>query len=107
MNNETLIQNINHAMELALPPGLSLHELRLRLQKEINELIANNFNQLVSILYRVDVNERKLKFLLQENVGEDAAVIIADLLIERQLEKIKARAAFKQDNAQPDDEEKW
>ena len=107
MNHETLIQNINAGMDLAIPAGLSLHELRLRLQQEINELITNNFHQLVSILYRIDVNERKLKFLLQENVGEDAAVIIADLIIERQLQKIKSREAFRQNWSDEDGEEKW
>jgi len=61
----------------------------------------------VSILYRIDVNERKLKFLLQENVGEDAAVIIADLIIERQLQKIKSREAFRQNWSDEDGEEKW
>ena len=34
------------------------------------------------------------KYLLQENVGEDAAFIIADLIIERQIEKIKSRQQF-------------
>ena len=71
-------------------------------------MIKSDFQKLVNVLYRVDVNERKLKYLLQENVGADAAVIIADLIIERQLEKIKTRAAFTdQDDSDTSDQEKW
>jgi hypothetical protein len=45
---------------------------------------------------------------LQENVGEDAAVIIADLIIERQMEKIKSRKEYtRQDDDIVSDEEKW
>ena len=92
----------------SLPEQISFAVLRQRLKEEITHLIQNDFQKLVSILYRIDVNERKLKYLLQENVGADAAVIIADLIIERQLEKIKSRSQFspQQDDSIPD-EEKW
>ena len=61
----------------------------------------------MGILYRIDVNERKLKYLLQENVGEDAAFIIADLIIERQIEKIKSRQQFSRRDDNISEEEKW
>jgi len=48
----------------------------------------------------------KLKHLLKENPGEDAGFVIADLIIERQLQKIKSRKETKKDNHIPDDE-KW
>jgi hypothetical protein len=60
----------------------------------------------VQILYRVDVSEQKLKELLQKNPGTDAAVIIADLLIERQEEKVKIKNSFQYNNDIPD-EDKW
>jgi len=107
MDNQPLISIINSEMDLALPPDTAFNEMRLKLQSAIDSMISNDFQKLVGILYRVDVNERKLKYLLQENVGEDAAVIIADLIIERQLEKIKTRQRYKQQNDAASDEEKW
>jgi hypothetical protein len=58
------------------------------------------------VLYRIDVSEPKLKKLLHANPKTDASVIIADLLIERQAEKIKTRESFKGKRDIPDDE-KW
>ena len=107
MDNQPLISIINSEMDLSLPPDTAFNEMRLKLQSAIDSMISNDFQRLVGILYRVDVNERKLKYLLQENVGEDAAVIIADLIIERQLEKIKTRQQYKQQNDAASDEEKW
>ncbi len=108
MEEPSLIATINHEMGIELAPQLSFEQLRAQLQAVISKMIVADFQQLVNVLYRIDVNERKLKYLLQENVGEDAAVIIADLIIERQLEKIKSR---RQQFNQPDEdlsgEEKW
>ena len=55
----------------------------------LNQLILVNFERLVQLLYRIDVSEAKLKYLLKENPNEDAGRIIALLIIERQIQKIK------------------
>ena len=68
--------------------------------------ITNNFEKLISLLYRVDVSERKLKQMLNENKNSDAGKIIAELIIERQLQKIKTRNEFKKRD-DVSDEEKW
>jgi hypothetical protein len=81
-------------------------ERRTQLIDAINYLLVNDFHKLVVVLYRVDVSEPKLKKLLQANPKTDAAVIIADLLIERQAEKIKTRESFKGKRDIPEDE-KW
>jgi len=107
MEQQTLIEAINSGLGIELPAGTSFHEMRKKLQVEVNRLVETDFQRLVDILYRIDVNERKLKFLLQENVGEDTPVIIADLIIERQMEKLRTRTAFKTDQQDHSDEEKW
>lgn len=73
----------------------------------INELLLGNFQQLISILYRMDVSEAKLRLLLKENPGTDAGLIIADLVIERQAQKIKSRREFRQRDNDISEEEKW
>lgn len=73
----------------------------------INELIINDFAQLVQILYRVDISEKKLKQLLSDNADNDAGKIIAEMIIERQLQKIKSREQFNQRDKNIDENEKW
>ncbi|MGZ3923575.1 MAG: hypothetical protein ACXVBJ_07370 [Flavisolibacter sp.] len=80
--------------------------LKRQLIVHINDLLLNDFNRLVQILYRVDVSEQKLKNLLKDNPQTDAAVIIADLLIERQDQKIKTKQSFRS-NDNIASEEKW
>jgi hypothetical protein len=92
--------------------GLAIHNkesdepLKI-LEQEINRLLLHDFDRLISILYRVDVSEHKLKQLLKERPGEDAAKLIALLLVERQVQKIKAREGFASSKDDIDGEERW
>ena len=54
--------------------------------KYIDDLVKNDFNQLLRILYRVDISEEKLKKRIAENkdVHLSSAEIIAKLLVERE-----------------------
>ena len=60
----------------------------------INDCIQNDFNKLVQLLYRIDVSEEKLKSILQLNPNEDAAKLIAAVIIERLAATKAARASF-------------
>ncbi|HVT84753.1 MAG TPA: hypothetical protein VHD35_06105 [Chitinophagaceae bacterium] len=73
----------------------------------INDLIINDFAQLVQMLYRIDISEKKLKKLLTDNADKDAGKIIAEMIIERQLQKIKSRQQFSQRDNNIDENEKW
>ena len=107
MNNEILVREINKNMSIALPDEISLDELQKRLGVYVNELIQTNFQKLIMLLYRIDVSEQKLKQLLQVQPQENAGDIIAALIIERQLQKIKSRQQFRQQKDDFDEEEKW
>jgi hypothetical protein len=72
MHNE-LIADINSSLEIALPEQLSLEELREKLTAHINHLINHDFEKLVFYLYRIDINEAKMKQLLDQQNGEHAA----------------------------------
>ncbi len=82
-------------------------KLRQKLIFLINELINKDFDALVQLLYRIDVYEKKIRLYLNKNSDIDSATILADLVIERQLEKLKSRKEFRQNKNQPGDEEKW
>ena len=64
----------------------------------INDCIQNDFNKLVQLLYRIDVSEEKLKYILQLNPNEDAAKLIAAVIIERLAATRAARASFSATN---------
>ncbi|MBN8673064.1 MAG: hypothetical protein J0L56_02955 [Chitinophagales bacterium] len=102
-----LITGINNSMEIALPEQLSMEELREKLTAHINHLINHDFEKLVFYLYRIDINEAKMKQLLDRQQGEHAAALIADLIIERQLQKNKSRREFRQRDNDISEEEKW
>ena len=73
----------------------SFEENRKQLIFVVNQLIQNDFNKLITILYRIDIDEQKLKTALFENPAPPAETI-ANLIIERQLQKIKFRKLYQQ-----------
>lgn len=112
MENAELIRLLNKELSIDLVDRLSYKEVHDQLAARINELIKNDFEKLVSLLYRIDVSEQKLKSLLHEFPQEDAGNIIASLIIERQEQKLKTRKhSDNYRNSQRDDdlneEERW
>lgn len=101
-----LIPVLKGLLQIELPQNISFDEIKAQLADHINDLIRDDFQKLVGILYRIDVSESKLKQLLKENPDTDAGIIITDLIIERQLQKIKSRKEYKRDENISDDE-KW
>ena len=106
-NAPGLIPALNTSLEIELPGDLSSDQLKEKLSNHINHLIQYDFQKLVALLYRVDVDEMKLKNMLKENTDNDASTIIAGLIIERQLQKIATRQQFRQKDENIDDDDKW
>lgn len=79
-------------------------DFRCQLEYLVNHLIKNDFNRLVQVLYRIDVSETKLKKLLSENAGTDATIVITDLIIEREIQKIYSRKKNHSNKDIPDEE---
>ena len=106
-NLQQIIPSINNELALALPEKLSMTELEEQLTQHINHLINTDFEKLVYYLYRIDVNETKMKQLLQQQQGENAAQLIARLIIDRQLQKVKSRAEHKSTSTDDEGAERW
>lgn len=84
-----------------------LEDLRQKLAAHLDELISGDFLGLVRLLYRLDISEKKLRSVLEETGGKNASATIADMIIERQLQKIRSRAEHKKRNEDIPDDEKW
>ena len=67
--------------------------IRQMLIQRIEELLHRDIEKLKWILYRIDVSERKLYQTLQDS-DKDASTVMADLIIERQIEKAESRKKF-------------
>jgi hypothetical protein len=107
MENEELIIALNTHLHIELAEKITFDEIKEKMAAYINHLINHDFQQLVMLLYRVDVNESKLRSLLKENRNEHAGSLIAELIIERQLQKIKTRKEYSKKQEDNTSEEKW
>jgi hypothetical protein len=100
-----MISQLSQSLEIDLHEKRSIEELKLALSYYINDLITHDLNKLMSLLYRIDVSEKVLKVNLQEQ-KDDAGVIIAELIIDRQLQKTKTRKHSRPNDDIPENE-KW
>jgi uncharacterized membrane protein len=107
-NNE-LIAAINKNLLLQLAPSQSQNAIHQKITELVSFLIVNDFDKLVLLLYRIDINEAKLKQMLAVQQLKDAAILIANLIIERELQKIKTRKEYsmRANNNNLTDDEKW
>jgi len=97
---------LNNLYGLQTQGGDTLNRLEELLAKKINAMIQQDFAGLIHILYRIDIDENKLRILLNQDSGEETGLVLARLLIARQLEKIISRNQYKSKYQDPD-EDKW
>ena len=78
---------------------MAREELKAKLTIFIAELLENNFEKLYNLVYRHDVKEVKFNEALQKESLTEQAESIADLVIERELQKVETRKMFRQNKA--------
>lgn len=67
----------------------------LKIMRVVEDLLAKDFQQLVNVLYRIDVSEEKLKEALATSEDNPASVI-TKMIIERELLKVEFRKKYSQ-----------
>lgn len=72
-----------------------LEEFREYLIEKMKNLLDNNYNLLINTLYRIDVSEKKLSELFSSKNNETIPEKLADLIIERQIQKINFRKLYR------------
>ncbi|KIA93733.1 hypothetical protein OC25_11835 [Pedobacter kyungheensis] len=83
----SLISIISKDFDIA--ENLSENQLREVMVDAFAYLIDNDFPKLIQILYKADVDQYKLKELLETVEGSSSAEVIADAYIARQKAKIE------------------
>jgi len=95
------------ALALGLPGEENFYADKQLLIEKVNALIISDFEKLVSILYRLDVDEKKINTFLNQQSNKDAADIIVNLMLERELEKRRSRQKYSRRDNDIDENEKW
>lgn len=95
MNEKDVVQLLNSQLDVAFTETMSMEEVEEKLRAHIDRLIQHDFQKLLSILYKIDVDENKLKKILIEQPATDAAEVIAKMILERQIQKIITRKQYK------------
>ncbi len=75
--------------------SLSRNELEMRTHMFISNLLENDFEKLCNLIYRHDVDESKFNNALGYPDVDEQAWRITHLVIDRELEKVKMRKAYK------------
>jgi hypothetical protein len=101
-----LAGELNREYGLGIQDSVPFSQLEDLLTEKMNLLIQSDFEGLILLLYRIDVDESKLRNVLKENHPQQAGRIIAQLILERLLKKIQSRRDYKP-TAPQSDEEKW
>ncbi|MFD2585060.1 hypothetical protein ACFSR6_21360 [Pedobacter vanadiisoli] len=88
----SLINIISKDFDIA--ENISESQLREVMVDAFAYLIDNDFPKLIQILYKADVDQYKLKELLETVGGSSSAEVIADAYIARQKAKIETWAKY-------------
>jgi hypothetical protein len=95
MEDKLIVGQLQNELPIAEITVTSIDDLKEKWALYFDSLIQNDFPKLVSLLYRMDISEHKLRRTLKENPGENAGKMITSLVIERLLQKIRTREAFR------------
>ncbi len=90
---EKLLQPIEPD-DIALNAHLDRETLKARLKIFIFELLQNDFGRLCTLMYRHDVNEQLFNRALDLATDDLRSGAIADLVIDREMQKIETRAMY-------------
>jgi hypothetical protein len=102
-----VIQWLQDSLPFPVPVMRTEEDLLLWLKGYCEELLRADFPGLVQLLYRVDVSENRLKYLLKASGGEDTGGLMARLILERVEQIILARKTYRMPDDSISEEERW
>ena len=108
MNNHSQELQVEVQKCLGLPvlAGESYQQVYKKVYQYVAQLLAEDVNLVISLLYRLDVDEYKIKECLAQQEGQDTAGLLTNLIIDRQVQKI-AQRNMKFGDSGESQEERW
>lgn len=75
--------------------SVDLNTIHKKLGMLVAYLLENDMHRLLNAMYRLDVSEAKFHDAMQAESKEEAISQIANLIIEREMQKVKTRLHYK------------
>lgn len=75
--------------------GEDYQEIHQKLTKVVSHLLNTDLNRLLTILYRIDINEQSVKMILASEKPDEIGSEIALLILKRELQKVETRKKYR------------
>ena len=95
----SLVEKLYKDFSLAkdsLPTVTDLPMIREHLIAKVSELMSRDYERFITNLYRIDVSESKVREILHSKDRTTIPEKLADLIIERQLLRIKTQMLYRE-----------
>ncbi|KAB2846209.1 MAG: hypothetical protein F9K45_02340 [Melioribacteraceae bacterium] len=83
-------------IEIAEDFSKDIEALKEHLSKKVAEMMEKDFDRFLNNMYRIDVSEIKVRTVLKESPFVTIPEKLAELIIERQLQRIKTQRLYKE-----------
>lgn len=101
-NSPAVIRELQHCivrdfevLPAEVPSGSTLGEIKEKLTIIISHLLERDFNRLLNVFYRIDLDEKKVGAVLSLATPDQIAGQLAELVIERELKKAETRLKYR------------
>ncbi|MBI1938705.1 MAG: hypothetical protein HYS25_11360 [Ignavibacteriales bacterium] len=94
-----LLQKLSQDFSLeenSLPVEADMNLIREHLIERIKELMSRNYERFLNSLYRIDLSEANVHEVLHSKDKLSIPSQLADLIIERQLQRIKTQILYRE-----------
>ncbi|GIV34661.1 MAG: hypothetical protein KatS3mg031_2196 [Chitinophagales bacterium] len=75
-------------------PTFSYDELKNLLAQKLTQLANQEFNRFINLLYRIDLDEHRVKETLATRPYAEAMSALAEMVIQRQMQKVFTRQKY-------------
>ena len=90
----TLLEDLAGSEFLKVLEKYSEEEIIQNITPQLDELIDQDFGRLTLILYKIDVDENRIRKALAAGKGSSSGAILAQLIVDRQKQKYELRKQF-------------
>lgn len=86
---------ISSGFDIGISEEITLDTIKIALTERIRYLLDHNMEHLVSLIYRIDLNQQKVDGIFSTSSKDDIAAELSEAIIERQLLKVRTRNFYK------------